>query len=139
MNKDNVNTHQPEQFRFLVKAIVIFIGISGCFSVLCGAWLAHSGQLLPLSVQKSLATAQYYQLIHTLALLACIVWLNKSQYSKVLFSACIAFILGILCFSGTIYLKAFFDIGLLSKLTPFGGVAFSLAWLLVAIESKNIF
>ena len=123
----------------LPKAMMIFVGISGCFSVLCGAWLAHGGQALPLNVQSSLATALQYQFFHTLALLACLIWLRTTEPSKVLLSACIGFVIGILCFSGSIYLKSFFELTLIGKLTPFGGIAFALAWLLLAVESKNNF
>ena len=138
-NPDEVPVTSENSFRALLKVIVIFVGISGCFSVLFGAWLAHGGKALPVNVQTSLSTAQQYQLFHTLALLACVAWLKNVARSKVLLSACIVFIFGIFCFSGIIYLKAFFDIGLMAKLTPIGGVALSIGWLLVAIESKNIF
>jgi uncharacterized membrane protein YgdD (TMEM256/DUF423 family) len=122
-----------------LKGLMIFIGISGCFSVLCGAWLAHGGQALPDSIQSSMATALQYQFFHTIALLACLILLKKSRPSKVLMTACIAFIIGILCFSGAIYIKTFFELSNIGKLTPFGGIALSLAWLLLALESKNIY
>ena len=35
--------------------------------------------------------------------------------------------------------KSFFDFGFIGKLTPFGGIAFTIAWLLLAVESKNNF
>jgi len=121
----------------IINALMIFVGISGCFSVLFGAWLAHAGQGLAESTQSSLATALQYQLFHTLALLCCIVLAKNKPPSKLLFAACISFILGILCFSGTIYLKSFFEIPLLAKLTPFGGISLALAWALLAFEGKN--
>ncbi|NQY48541.1 MAG: DUF423 domain-containing protein [Colwellia sp.] len=123
----------------LLKSMMIFVGISGCFSVLFGAWLAHGGQSLPVKVQSSLATALQYQFFHTLALLVTLVWLKVTKPSKVLLSACIAFVTGILLFCGVIYIKSFFELALIGKLTPFGGIAFALAWLLLAIESKNNF
>ncbi len=142
MNTVNITDHQPAKSMkttFFLKGIMIFVGISGCFSVLCGAWLAHGGQALPDNIQSSMATALQYQLFHTIALLACLVWLKTSKSSVVLMSACVAFIIGILCFSGTIYIKAFFEPTFLGKLTPFGGIALALAWLLLALESKNNF
>jgi uncharacterized membrane protein YgdD (TMEM256/DUF423 family) len=140
MDTANMNNQQhlkSKKMTFFLKGIMIFVGISGCFSVLCGAWLAHGGQALPDSIQSSIATALQYQLFHTIALLACLVWLKTSKPSRVLISACIAFIVGILCFSGTIYIKAFFELTYVGKLTPFGGMALALAWLLLALESKN--
>ena len=142
MNTVNITNQQPHESKktvIFLKGIMIFIGISGCFSVLCGAWLAHGGQALPDNTQSSMATALQYQLFHTIALLACLVWIKTSKSSVVLMSACIAFIIGILCFSGTIYIKAFFELTFVGKLTPFGGIALALAWLLLALESKNNF
>lgn len=120
---------------------MIFIGVSGCFSVLFGAWLAHGGQALPIDVQSRLNTALQYQLFHTLALFATLVWAITSSSvkvpSKILLSAAIGFFVGILCFSGTIYIKTFFSFVLVGKLTPFGGISLAIAWLLLSIEGKN--
>ncbi len=137
INKEQANKLSPTTF--LLKLMMVFVGISGCFSVLCGAWLAHAGQALPLNVQSSLSTALQYQFFHTLALLACLVWVKTAKASKILVAVCIGFVIGILCFSGTIYIKSFFDFGFIGKLTPFGGIAFTIAWLLLAVESKNNF
>lgn len=121
----------------LLQVMGVFVGISGCFSVLFGAWLAHAGQLLPASTQSSMATALQYQFLHTLALLALVVLMGMKRPSKFMITACIAFVLGILCFCVTIYIKSFFDIHLLGKLTPFGGISFAVAWLMLAFEGKN--
>ncbi|HCH70243.1 MAG TPA: DUF423 domain-containing protein [Colwellia sp.] len=125
----------------IIKFLMIFIGVSGCFSVLFGAWLAHGGQALPIDVQSRLNTALQYQLFHTLALFATLVWAITSSSvkvpSKILLSAAIGFFVGILCFSGTIYIKTFFSFALVGKLTPFGGISLAIAWLLLSIEGKN--
>lgn len=125
----------------IVKSLMIFVGVSGCFSVLFGAWLAHAGQSLPLNEHSTLTTALQYQLFHTLALLAALVWvitgLSVRTPSKVLLAACIAFFVGILCFSGSIYIKTFFSFDFVGKLTPFGGISLAVAWLLLSIEGKN--
>ena len=114
----------------------VFVGISGCFSVLFGAWLAHGGQHLDQVIQIRLANALQYQFIHTLALLAAMVWYIK-QPSRLLFAAGICFMLGILCFSGSLYLKTFFDLAAIGKLAPFGGILLASAWLLLAFAGKT--
>ena len=125
----------------IVKYLMIFVGVSGCFSVLFGAWLAHGGQALPINVQSSLKTALQYQLFHTLALLATLIWLitdlSVKPPSKILLAACIGFLFGILFFSGSIYIKTFFSFPLIGKLTPFGGISLAVAWLFLSIEGKN--
>jgi uncharacterized membrane protein YgdD (TMEM256/DUF423 family) len=134
MNK----TMQPKSR--IIQFLMIFVGVSGCFSVLFGAWLAHGGQALPINEQSSLNTALRYQLFHTLALLATLVWVINSPVkipSKILLCAAIGFFVGILCFSGTIYIKTFFSFPLIGKLTPFGGISLAIAWLLLSVEGKN--
>ena len=125
----------------IVKYLMVFVGVSGCFSVLFGAWLAHAGQSLPISVQLTLKTALQYQLFHTLALLAVLIWaitrLSVSAPSKILLAACIGFFIGILFFSGSIYIKTFSSFPLVGKLTPFGGISLAVAWLLLSVEGKN--
>lgn len=125
----------------IIQFLMIFVGVSGCFSVLFGAWLAHGGQALPIDVQSRLNTALQYQLFHTLALLATLVWAITSSTvkvpSRVLLGAGIGFFVGILCFSGTIYIKTFFSFTLVGKLTPFGGISLAIAWLLLSVEGKN--
>jgi len=127
--------------RRIVKYLMIFVGVSGCFSVLFGAWLAHAGQMLPLNGQTTLKTALQYQLFHTLALFVALVWAitssSVSAPSKTLLAACSAFFVGILLFSGSIYIKTFFSFALVAKLTPFGGISLAIAWLLLSVEAKN--
>ena len=117
----------------IIKFLMIFVGVSGCFSVLFG--------VLPINVQSRLNTALQYQLFHTLALLATLVWAITSSSDKVpsriLLGAGIGFFVGILCFSGTIYIKTFFSFALVGKLTPFGGISLAIAWLLLSVEGKN--
>jgi len=114
----------------------IFIGISGCFSVLFGAWLAHGGQHLPVDIQSRLANALQYQFIHTLALLAVMVWYSR-QPSRRLLAAGASFALGILCFSGSLYAKTFLDLAAIGKLAPVGGILLASGWLLLALAGKT--
>ncbi len=118
---------------------MVFIGISGSFSVLFGAWLNHGGQALALNEHLSIKTALQYQLFHTLALLASVVWAMNKSTSKILIIACIGFFIGILCFSGSIYIKTFFSFAIIGKLTPLGGISLAIAWILLSIEGiKNL-
>ncbi len=125
----------------IVKSLMIFVGVSGSFSVLFGAWLAHAGQSLPINDLVTLKTALQYQLFHTLALFSALIWAIKSPSSrtpsKLLLAACICFLVGILCFSGSIYIKTFYNFSYIGKFTPFGGISLAIAWLLLSIEGKN--
>lgn len=127
-----------------LTAIFIFIGISGCFSVLFGAWFAHAGVNLSDDVHSRLTNALQYQFFHTLALLAIAVWLQTlpeknepTKLTKTLYLSTALFIVGILCFSGCLYIKTFFDLAVIGKLAPFGGLSFALGWLLISWAGIN--
>ena len=119
-----------------LRLLMVFVGISGCFSVLFGAWLAHAGQALPEGTQTRLLTALQYQFIHTLALFAVLLW-YQHKTMKILVISASCFLLGLLCFSGSLYLKTFLMLDEIGKLAPFGGLMLALAWVLVAIAGKK--
>lgn len=121
----------------LVQVFIVFVGISGVFSVLFGAWLSHGGAYLPINQQNALGKALQFQFIHTLALLAVLVWFFI-QPIKWLLVTCLSFSLGILFFSGGIYLKVLLGWSFVSKLTPLGGVLFALGWAFIVICAKDI-
>lgn len=115
---------------------MVFVGISGAFSVLFGAWLAHAGQGLPFEQQTRLASALQYQFLHTLALMATIIW-YQYKASNYLTWAMLGFALGIVLFSGSLYLKTFLNIDEFSQLAPYGGVTLAISWIIVAIAGKK--
>lgn len=119
-----------------LRFLMVFVGISGCFSVLFGAWLAHAGQALPLDVQTRLASALQYQFFHTLALFGVLIWYQQ-RASTWLIMAASSFFLGMLFFSGSLYLKTFLLNDDFGKLAPAGGLLLALSWLFVAIAGKK--
>lgn len=121
----------------LIKGLFIFVAISGCFSVLFGAWLAHAGQALPDDVIFRLSNALQYQFIHTLALFI-VLSLNQLIASKWLVLSASCFSLGILLFSGSLYLKTLLGVDALGQFAPFGGVTLAIAWLLLAFFSHSL-
>ena len=121
----------------LVYLFVIFIGISGCFSVLFGAWLAHGGQGLPELMQVRLAKALQYQFIHTVALFISLVW-AMLQPSKLLVTSGLCFSVGILSFSGSIYVKTLFDFALIGNMAPLGGLSLALGWLFIGLAATYL-
>ncbi|WP_286232782.1 DUF423 domain-containing protein [Thalassotalea sediminis] len=111
----------------------VFVGLSGAYSVLFGAWLSHQGHTLPVEVVSTLKDAHFYQFIHTVALFAiCMSKQNKHTKAMLVTASLLAF--GILCFSGSLYIKTFFDWQAIGKLAPIGGISLSLAWLSVLIH-----
>jgi uncharacterized membrane protein YgdD (TMEM256/DUF423 family) len=84
-------------------------------------------------------TAAQYQMIHALGLLAIGGLLQTLQtrianhkHNPLLNIAAIAMLAGIVLFCGSLYALALSGIRLLGAITPFGGLAFLLAWALLA-------
>jgi uncharacterized membrane protein YgdD (TMEM256/DUF423 family) len=144
MGTSNVNNNKNNFYTTYLTGILIFIGISGCFSVLFGAWFAHAGVNLSNEVQSRLANALQYQFFHTLALFAVAVWIqtltgkhNAAKVINLLYLSATFFVAGILFFSGVLYIKTFFDYTAIGKIVPFGGMSFALGWLCISWAGIN--
>lgn len=72
-----------------------------------------------------------YQMYHALALL-CLGFLASKIDSSLLKIAGWAFVFGIFVFSGSLYTLVLSGVRVLGAITPLGGVAFIVGWLLVA-------
>lgn len=120
----------------LAKIIWVFIALSGGFSVLFGAWLAHAGQGLIESDKARLITAHHYQIIHTLALLALSVAYRMKPATALLVSS-LLFIAGIIAFSGSLYFKTLLGVSNFTGLAPFGGLTLAIGWFSLAFVGKE--
>ena len=120
------------------KLFMVFVGVSGCYSVLFGAWLAHGGQMLMIDEKTRLATALQYQFCHTLALAITLLCYHITQQRRLLFAA-LGFTLGILCFSGSLYVKTLLGIAFISKLAPLGGILLAVSWLIFGLCAATSF
>lgn len=122
------------------------VGTAACLlaiSILFGAFGAHGLKSLISNVElENWKTATYYQTIHALALLLL---LNLFQnQDKLLKAISRLFLIGILLFSGSLYIlacKNLLHLPLLSKYiwftTPLGGLFFIIGWIRVCIASIN--
>ncbi len=126
-------------------AFFIFLaGLNGLMAVLAGAWAAH-GFVVPLVAGgDALAeSGSRFQMTHGLALLGVAlaheaVSAPYSFFSRLLGTKALlrwtglAFIIGIVGFSGGLYASAA-DSSALSSLAPIGGTALMIGWLLLAL------
>ena len=79
-------------------------------------------------------TGVQYQQLHALALLAVALLLQR-QADRLLTMSGGFFVAGMLLFSGSLYALTLTGIGKLGIITPLGGVAFMLGWLLLGISA----
>lgn len=114
------------------KIILLIASVSGAISVMLGAFGAHalkatleaSGRL------ETYETAVKYQFYHTIALLLIGVLMTRLD-SRSLDYAAIAMIVGIVIFSGSLYILCMTGIKWLGAVTPIGGVAMIVGWVLL--------
>lgn len=118
-----------------MRSVFLFLSaFSAMFAVAMGAFGAHGlKQLLTPEMLAVYKTAVNYQMWHALGLgliAVCRHWLADSKL--LLWSGWLMFV-GILLFSGSLYLLTLLNLKWLGMITPLGGVAFILAWLLLVI------
>ncbi len=98
-----------------------------------GAFGAHGLQSVLTERQlDAWDTAVLYQLLHGVLLIALSVW-HRAVPHRLLRVAAWALGIGVLLFSGSIYLLCFGAPRWLGPITPLGGVAMILAWLMLIV------
>lgn len=114
------------------------IAISGALSIMFGAFGAHGleDRLSP-SYLDTFNTAVRYQFLHTLALLGIICLPDHLVKLRTLHWVSISFAVGVLLFSGSLYLLVLFDIPSLGVITPIGGAALILGWVLLLLSVRR--
>ncbi len=114
------------------------IAISGALSVMFGAFGAHGLEdRLSASYLDTFNTAVRYQFLHTLALLGIICLPDHLVKLRTLHWVAISFAAGVLLFSGSLYLLILFDIPSLGVITPIGGAALILGWVLLLLSVRR--
>ena len=116
------------------KNILVLAGVSGAIAVGLGAFGAHG--LEPILIKNgrldTFETAVSYHFYHTLGLLGLgILAMIKPSWKGLSFAAWGMF-LGILIFSGSLYILSLTGITWLGAITPIGGIGFILGWFALA-------
>ncbi|MEM9896488.1 MAG: DUF423 domain-containing protein [Bacteroidota bacterium] len=114
------------------KFFLVFASIAGFVSVALGAFGAHALQerLSQSGRLDTYQTAVQYQFYHSLALLAIGILLTKYQNAALQYAG-ISMVIGILVFSGSLYILCFTGMRWLGAVTPIGGTFFLIAWALL--------
>lgn len=119
-----------------MKVFIILGAINAFLAVALGAFGAHGleGKLEPkyLEIWKTGVT---YQMFHATGLLVIGVLLGKLPASALLSWSGWLMLIGIVLFSGSLYVLSVTKIGILGAITPLGGVAFLVAWILIIIAA----
>lgn len=117
------------------RLFVLLAALYGFTGVALGAFAAHGlrDRLSP-EYLAVFHTGVLYQLVHALALLGVGV-LALRWRSRLLSAAGGLFAVGILLFSGSLYLLTLSGVGKLGMVTPLGGSCFLAGWLCLGIAA----
>ncbi len=119
-----------------MKIFIILGALNAFLSVALGAFGAHGleGKVEPkyLEIWKTGVT---YQMFHASGLLVIGVLLGKLPANTLLSWSGWLMLIGIIFFSGSLYVLTITKIGILGAITPLGGVAFLVSWVLLIIAT----
>ncbi len=104
-------------------------GVMGALGVMMGAFGAHA--VKDMVSEEALAwwrTGAQYHMVHALALGLVALHPGRPKWAGV------AFVVGIVLFSGSLYTMTLTEIQVLGAVTPFGGISFITGWLLLAFS-----
>ncbi len=116
------------------KLFLLLASLNGALVVALGAFGAHGlkSRLSPemIAVYQTGVTYHFY---HTLALLAVGLLALHTPHSAWVKGAGWLFLAGIFLFSGSLYALSLTGVRWLGTITPIGGTAFIIGWLLLAV------
>ncbi len=123
-----------------VRTIYLYAGILGLLAVILGAFGAHAlKNYAEVGMLKAWEKAVLYQFIHTLGLLILPTVAQKMESGIVKWIG-VCWIIGVILFSGSIYLLVLTNLVWLGPVTPFGGLFFIAGWIFLivgAFKSKK--
>ncbi|GAA5415893.1 UPF0382 membrane protein YwdK [Paraliobacillus ryukyuensis] len=121
-----------------MKLFLLLGAINGFLAVAFGAFGAHG--LEAKLTEKAMSTwekAVQYQMFHTVGLLVVAILLAKYQLTSISIAGWF-FLAGIIIFSGSLYIYATTSIKTFAMITPIGGVAFLVGWVLLGYVALKV-
>ena len=116
---------------------LLIASVSGMLAVILGAFGAHGLENhLDAKMLQRFNTGVEYQFYHALVLLMISI-LYKQISSNYLYYAGYAFMLGIILFSGSLYLYVLTGTKSFAMVTPLGGLSFIVGWAFLAFSARN--
>ena len=112
------------------KTFLLMASVFGALAVALGAFGAHALEgRLTADLLSTYETGVRYHFYHALALLGVVAVISRWPESGAAVAAGWLFVIGILIFSGSLYILAFTGVRWLGAITPIGGVAFIAGWI----------
>ena len=113
---------------YRIQNTIAIAAIFGLLAVIAGAAGTHAlRDTLDASALRTFETAARFQMYHALALLAVGI-LSMRWQTRILTVSAGLFMLGVLLFSGSLYILALSGIGIFSAIAPIGGISLMVGW-----------
>ena len=125
----------------MARLLLQLAGLNGFLDVALGAFGAHGlqshleGQADGARRLEWWETAAHYHLVHALAFVAC-AWIVEKTGGRLAVFGGWCFQLGILLFSGSLYVMSLTDLRALGAVTPVGGLLLLAGWALVVAGAR---
>jgi uncharacterized membrane protein YgdD (TMEM256/DUF423 family) len=124
--------------RLRVRTWLVIAALNGALAVALGAFAAHglSNRISP-DALGWFETGARYHMYHALALgLAALAM--QGEAARAARWAAWAFLVGIVLFAGSLYLLALTGVHAFVFVTPLGGTAFLVGWIMLAVAAMRI-
>ena len=116
------------------SVFLLLAALSAMTGVGLGAFGAHGlKNILSPELLTVYQTGVTYQMWHALGLMGIALVHHQAAESKLIYWSGWLMVIGIIVFSGSLYLLAILDLKWIGIITPIGGVSFIMAWVLIAI------
>ena len=122
----------------MIRAYIVLAALFGFTGVALGAFASHAlKSQLSAAYLAVFQTGVQCQMLHALALLG-VALLSLHRPGRLLTVAGGLFVVGILLFSGSLYLLTLSGVGRLGMITPIGGMSFLAGWLCLGLAGWRL-
>ncbi|AZU65165.1 DUF423 domain-containing protein [Neobacillus mesonae] len=123
-----------------MKTFIVIGAVNAFLAVALGAFGAHGlKDRLDAHYLEIWKTGVQYQMFHATGLLVIGLLFGKAAASSLFSWSGWLMLIGIILFSGSLYLLSLTKIGPLGAITPIGGVCFLAAWILLIVGAVKHF
>ena len=118
----------------MANPLITMAAVNGLLAVMLGAFMSHSlEETITTELLTVFQTGVLYHMYHSLAALAVGILSHIFPKVRLLKFSAYSFLLGIVFFSGSLYLLALTEFPMLGMITPIGGTFFIFGWVMLCI------
>ena len=118
----------------MTNPLITMAAVNGLLAVMLGAFMSHSlEETITTELLGVFQTGVSYHMYHSLAALAAGILSHIFPKVRLLKFSAYSFLLGIMLFSGSLYLLALTELPMMGMITPIGGIFFIFGWIMLCI------